>query len=107
MALSPALPEHARKIVADHKLDIPLLRDEGNAFADKLGIRFRLPDDLEATYKQFGIDLAAHNGEPSWTLPMPARYVVDTEGVIRYAAIHADYTRRPEPSETLAAVRAL
>ena len=91
----------------EHRLDIPLLRDEGNAYADKLGLRFELPADLAEIYKQFGIDLEVHNGEASWTLPMPARYVIGADGVIRHAAVHADYTRRPEPAETLEAVKAL
>jgi len=35
---------------------------------------------------------------------MPARYLVDSHGVVRAAAVNADYTRRPEPEETLAAL---
>lgn len=37
---------------------------------------------------------------------MPARYIVGTDGSIRYARIHPDYTTRPEPEETLAALGA-
>ena len=32
---------------------------------------------------------------------MPARYVIRTDGVIAYAEVNADYTRRPDPSELL------
>ena len=46
-------------------------------------------------------------GDDSWTLPMPARYIVDRDATIRYARVGADYTRRPEPLETLVALRAL
>ena len=67
----------------------------------------RLPDDLEQLYLKFGIDLEASNGEASWTLPVPGTYVIDGEGIIRYASADADYTRRPEPEETLAALEAL
>jgi hypothetical protein len=41
-----------------------------------------------------GADLAAFNGDPSWTLTMPARYVVAPGGTIEYADISVDYTRR-------------
>jgi peroxiredoxin len=47
------------------------------------------------------------NGEASWTLPVSGTYVMDTRGIIRYASADADYTRRPEPEETLAALEAL
>ena len=50
-------------------------------------------------YKQFGNDLAQVNGEPSWTLPMPARYVIGQDGVVAYAEVNPDYTKRPEPSD--------
>jgi peroxiredoxin len=51
--------------------------------------------------------LPAGNGDDSWTLPLAARYVIDSEGVIRYARTDPDYTRRPEPEETLEALRKL
>ena len=71
------------------------------------GLRYRLPDELIAVYKSFGNDLTIGNGEDSWTLPMPARYVVGTDGVIAYAEVNPDYTRRPDPSELLPALRRL
>ena len=52
-------------------------------------------------YKQFGNDLTQINGEPSWTLPMPARYVIDQDGVAAYAEVNPDYTKRPDPSDLL------
>lgn len=38
---------------------------------------------------------------------MPARLIVDRDGIIRYADINPDYTVRPEPEETLEALKAL
>jgi peroxiredoxin len=93
--------------MAARKLTFPILRDEGNALASRFNRRNRLPDDLKQIYLNFGIDLEASNGEPSWTLPVPGIYVIDTGGIIRYASTDADYTRRPEPEEMLAALEAL
>jgi hypothetical protein len=39
--------------------------------------------------------------DPSWVLPMPAGYVIGTDGIIAYAEINPDYTQRPDPSELL------
>jgi peroxiredoxin len=55
-------------------------------------------------YKQFGIDLHQFNGDGSLTLPMPARYLVGKDGIIRYAEVNADYTRRPDPEELMPAL---
>jgi hypothetical protein len=43
----------------------------------------------------------------AWTLPIPARFDIDLLGIIRAAESDPDYTTRPEPEDTLEAVRAL
>ena len=88
-------------MIEKHKLSFDILHDPGNSYAAKQGIRFALPDDLRAVYLKFPIDLPAVNGEPSWTLAIPARILVSPDSVVR--AVHADpdYTHRPEPVTSL------
>ena len=107
VAISPQTAANIRKAQRDNALSFPILRDHGNAVADRFGLRFRLPDDLITVYKGFGNDLAVANGEPSWTLPMPARFVIAPDGLIAYAEVNPDYTRRPDPSELIPALKAL
>jgi peroxiredoxin len=71
------------------------------------GLVYTLPDDLRRVYLELGIDLTKANGDESWTLPMPARFVVDRDGIIRSAAADPDYTHRPEPANTIALLRNL
>jgi len=75
--------------------------------AARFGLRFALPDYLKAVYASFPLDIATYNGDSSWTLPMPARFIIDRRGIIRDAQSDPDYTTRPEPDDTLAALRAL
>ena len=63
-----------------------------------------MTDDLKTAYKQYGQKVDEHNGDDSWTLPMPARLIIDQNGIIRYAQINPDYTERPEPEDTLTAL---
>ena len=84
-----------------HNLSIPILCDQDNAVAVQFGLVFTLPDELREVYLSFGIDLERHNGNSSWTLPMPACYIVGQNGIILDAAVSVDYTTRPEPEETL------
>lgn len=107
LAITPQLPAISAEQVIDRKLRLPLLQDAGNAFAGQLGLAWTLPDDLRQVYLGFGIDLTAANGDESWTLPMPARYVVDRNGIVTAASVHPDYSTRPEPAETLELVRSL
>ena len=107
VAISPQLPEHNREIARSRALSFPILTDRGNAVATKFGLTFALPDYLRALYATFPLDIANYNGDDSWTLPMPARFVVDRRGVIRSVDTDPDYTSRPEPEDTLAALRTL
>ena len=78
-----------------------MVSDAQNEVARLFGIVFRLPQDLAQIYKSLNMDLEKFNGDASWELPMPARYVIDSDGVIRSAVVNFDYTYRPEPSDTL------
>ncbi|POR50832.1 peroxiredoxin-like family protein [Bosea psychrotolerans] len=107
VAISPQSVANGRKTVEDLGISFPILSDPNNAIADQFGIRYRLPDELVSLYKNFGVNLPVINGESSWTLPMPARFVIDRSGVIRYAEASADYTRRPDPNVLLPILRDL
>ena len=106
-AITPQLTEASRSLIEKEKISFDLLSDPGNAYSAQLGLRFTLPDDLKAVYRGFGIDLPVRNGEPTWTLPMPGRFVVDRGGIVRAVDADPDYERRPEPQKTVDDVRAL
>lgn len=102
VAISPQTQSNSRKSQRDNKVTFPILSDPGNEVAARFGLRFALPDYLVELYRDtFKNDLTRINGDPSWTLPMPARYVLGTDGVIAYAEVNPDYTQRPDPEELL------
>lgn len=105
IAISPQTPVNSRKSVRQNSLSFPILSDKQNDVAAAFGLRFDLPDYLVELYKSLKNDLPAFNGDPSWTLPMPARFVIGQDGVILYAEVNPDYTRRPEPEAMLPALR--
>jgi peroxiredoxin len=80
---------------------MPILVDRDNALAEKFGLVITLPDELREIYRSFGIDLERHNGNDSWTLPMPACYIIAQNGLVYDAAVSVDHTTRPDPEETL------
>jgi peroxiredoxin len=101
IAISPQTAPNSRKSQRDNKLDFPILSDVRSEVAHAFGIRFALPPDLVAVYAGFGNDLTKVNDDPAWVLPMPARYVISTDGIIAYSEVNPDYTLRPDPSELL------
>jgi peroxiredoxin len=53
------------------------------------------------------ISLEDFNGDNSFELPVPATYVVDTDGQIKYAYVEPDYTKRADPVDIIGALRRL
>jgi peroxiredoxin len=107
VAVSPMVERFVRQIVRKHQLTFPVLMDRGNAVAARFGLVYTLPDYLKELYLSFGNDLPKFNGDDSWTLPMPARFVIDREGIIRSADVSPDYTVRSDPAKAVMAVKAI
>ena len=106
-AITPQPREASRPLIEKHKIGFDLLSDHRNEYAATLGLRFKLPDDLKQVYLGFGNDLAVRNGEDSWTLAMPGRFVIDTKRIVRAVDVDPDYRYRPEPEKTVDDVKAL
>ena len=94
-------------MIKEKHLNFDLLSDPGNRVAETYGLVHKFPEDLKKVYLQFGIDLEKYNGDDSWTLPMPGRFIIDRSGVIRYAEVNPDYTVRPEPEEVIGILKGL
>ncbi len=105
--LSSETGDVSGQMAAKQGLTFPIVQDAGLAIARSFGLAFTLPDDLKALYQSFSIDLPKNTGHPAWELPMPARYVIDRNGMVRSAEVDPDYTVRLEPADTLAIVRSL
>ena len=87
--------------VALQQRSYPVLVDRGNRVAKQYGLVHGFPPELMALYKQFGLDLERQNGDTSWTLPLPATYVIDQDAMIRHAEIRVDYRTRVEPAQII------
>ena len=107
VALTPELERYTRALHKKLNLKFDILTDLHLKTAEQFRLVFVLPDYLRDLYKSFGSTLDRFNDEPEYRLPVPARYLIDREGIIRAAEVNADYTIRPEPSETVRQLRAL
>ena len=107
IVITPELERYTRALHKKLNLNFDILTDLHLKIAEQFRLVFTLPDHLRELYKSFGSMLDRFHDESEYRLPMPARYVVDKQGIIRAADVNADYTIRPEPSETLSQLRAL
>ncbi len=107
VVLTPELERYTRALHNKLNLTYDILSDLHMKTAEEYRLVFTQPDYLRDLYKSFGSTLDRFNDEPEYRLPMPARYVIDKQGIIRAADVNADYTIRTEPAETLKQLRML
>ena len=107
VAISPQISDESITLAEKHALTFDVLSDIGSDTAKQYGLAFDLPDDLAAVYDKLGFDLQRVNDGHPRTLPLPATYVIDRDGTIRWAFVNTDYTTRAEPADILAALDAL
>ncbi len=101
VAITPELERYARVVHRKSNLAFDILTDLHLKTVEQFGLIYVLPDYLRELYKGIGLTLDKFNDESEYRLPMPARYIIDTGGIIRSADVNADYTIRPEPAETV------
>lgn len=89
-----------------HKLTFDLLTDKGNKVAEQFGLVYKMPDYLREIFLEvFNTDLERFNGDDSWTLPIPARFIIDQDAAILSVEADPDYTVRPEPERIVELLR--
>jgi peroxiredoxin len=101
IAISPETPDSSLTTQEKNELSFEVLSDRGNLLAKQFGLVFTLPESLRPIYSGFGIDIPAHNGDATFELPLPATYVVATDGTVVYSFAHGDYTQRLNPAEII------
>ncbi|OKJ09215.1 peroxiredoxin-like family protein [Kitasatospora sp. CB01950] len=107
VAVSPQNPDDSLTLAEKHELAFDVLSDPGCDTAKQYGLAFDVPDALAAVYTRMGIDLDRYHAGHPRTLPIPATYVIDRAGTIRWAFVDPDYITRAEPADVLAALDGL
>ena len=101
IAISPQLPDESMSTAEKNELSFPVLSDAGNKVAKEFGLVFTLSEQLRPLYESFNIDLPATNGDKSFELPIPATFIIDSDGVVKGAFVNADYKQRMDPSDII------
>ena len=107
VGISPETPDATQETKSKFNLAFEVLSDQGNIVAREYGLVMKVDDQLLPLYAEWGIDVPAANGDDSYELPVPATYIIDTQGIIRSAFVEKDYTQRMEPAEIVSALEKL
>lgn len=105
LAVSPDKPQALRQSIDDGEYAYRLLSDSDMSVARSFGLAFRVDDPTLRKYEEFGINLEKASGRDHHLLPVPAVYIIDKAGVIRFAHWNADYKTRLSTEELLSAAK--
>jgi len=105
IAISPDAQENLDGMSEAKGITFPLLSDSAMSVINSYLLGYELSPELNGLYMSAGNDLARRNHQSTAQLPVPASYVIDPDGIVRYAFIEEDHTQRAEPADLLAAVQ--
>lgn len=101
VVVSPQSAEANSECQKQHNISFEILSDTKNQLAQKVGIDFELQDFVIPHYENLGIDLTTINQTENHVLPIPAVYVLDTNGTIIYKFVNANYMERININELI------
>lgn len=104
LAISPQTPDHSLDTAERNQLAFNVLSDSELEAANGFDLAFTLPPELVSFYGSVGTDIPVLNGNGLWVLPVPATYVIDEEGRIRFAHIEEDIRQRAEPGDVIGVI---
>jgi peroxiredoxin len=104
-AIVPDRQRFAVWLKSDAKAPFPVLTDMDNGYAMSLGLAIYVGDEMKHIMVSSGWDPSVSQGTDNWMLPIPATFVVDTDGIVRARFVDPDYRMRMAISDLLAALR--
>lgn len=101
-AIAPQAPEVCSRIRVDEGLSFEVLSDPDHVVLERYGLGFELDEQVRQQFLDRGYDLAELGEADHWWVPTPATLIVDTEQLIVFSDINADYRQRTDPESILA-----
>lgn len=94
LAISPDRPEKLKATLDKNELGYTLLSDSPMNVSKAFGIAFKVDQETVDRYKSIGLDLEGDSGYDHHLLPVPAVYIVNTDGIVKFNYVNPDYRER-------------
>ena len=101
LAITPVPGTRCSAVAERDLLAFSVLSDQGNQVAERYGVAYELAPALRSLYARLGHDLPKINGTGDWRVPLPATFIIGTDGRIVHADVQPVAHRRMEPAEVL------
>jgi peroxiredoxin len=105
VAITPERQQYSKQHKHDAGASFRMLTDFGNGYALSLNLAIWVGEEMIAYLTKAGRNLESFHGAAGWFLPIPATFVVGTDGLIKARFVDPDYRRRMDYDELLSALK--
>lgn len=103
VAITPETRTYNARLIEAAGIDYRVLTDPDSGYALSLNLAFWVDDQFADLMRSVGQDLSTFQSKGAWVLPIPATFVIDSQGVIVARHVDPDYRRRMEIDDLVAA----
>lgn len=108
VAISPEVPDASMTKNQISEMDFTVLSDQDAKVASKYGVAWEVPEFLlDHMRVDRDLDLKQINNGNGTVLPIPATFIVGTDGAIQWSYVNVDYRTRSEPDEIVEALKSI
>ena len=104
-AIMPDQQHFTAELKAEFDAPFPILTDIDNGYAMSLNLAFWVGAEMQELMTGAGWDVSRSQGSNTWLLPVPATFVVGTEGEIKARFVDPDYRKRVAVEDLIAALK--
>jgi peroxiredoxin len=104
-AIMPDREHFTAELRAESEAPFPILTDFDNGYALSLNLAFWVGQEMQNLMTMAGWDVSRSQGTDTWLLPIPATFVVGTDGKVKARFIDPDYRKRMTIEDLLSALR--
>jgi peroxiredoxin len=104
-AIMPDQQHFTAELKAASEAPFPILTDIDNGYALSLNLAFWVGAEMQELMTGAGWDVSHSQGSNTWLLPVPATFVVGTDGEVKARFVDPDYRKRMTIEDLLAALR--
>ncbi|QXP79430.1 MULTISPECIES: peroxiredoxin-like family protein [Winogradskyella] len=108
VAISPETPDGTLTNDEISKMEFIVLSDQNAKVASQYGVAWEVPEFLmEHMRVDRNLDLKKINNGNDTILPIPATFILGSDGIVKWSYVNVDYRTRSEPDEIIKALENL
>ncbi|HAA10148.1 MAG TPA: alkyl hydroperoxide reductase [Cytophagales bacterium] len=107
VCIHPQTEVQGEGLAAKYNLSFPMLADQDQSVMTAYNVRFEILPSVKELYTAFNLDLEALNANGRWNLPVPATFIINTDGTVVKRHFDHNFMERMEPTEIIKVLQGL